>query len=80
MREIDVKLITDTIEKLCIEANCRLPGDIREALENFRREEDWPIACGILDNITENCRIADEENVPVCQDCGMACVDRKSVV
>ena len=74
MREIDVKLITDTIEKLCIEANYRLPGDIREALENFRREEDWPIACGILDNITENCRIADEENVPVCKDCGMACV------
>ncbi len=32
------------------------------------------IAKGVLDNIIENFDIADNENVPICQDTGMACV------
>ena len=28
----------------------------------------------MLDNIIENFEIADEQNVPICQDTGMACV------
>ena len=74
MREIDVSLITETIEKLCIEANESLPGDVREALDNCRAAETNELARGILDNIIENYKIADSERVPICQDTGMACI------
>jgi fumarate hydratase subunit alpha len=74
MREIDVSLITETIEKLCIEANESLPGDVREALDNCRASETNELARGILDNIIENYKIADSEHVPICQDTGMACI------
>ena len=36
--------------------------------------EDGEIAKGVLDNIIENFEIADNEDVPICQDTGMACV------
>ena len=74
MREIDVSKVIDTVEKLCIEANNHLPSDVKEAIQRCRACEDGAIACGILDNIIENYNIADAENVPVCQDTGMACV------
>ena len=74
MREINVSQVIDTVEKLCIEANNHLPADVKEAIERCRACEDGAIACGILDNIIENYNIADNENVPICQDTGMACV------
>ena len=74
MRELNVSLITDVVEKLCIEANTHLPGDVKCAIENCRACEDGTIAQGVLDNIIENYNIADRENVPICQDTGMACV------
>ena len=74
MREIEVSKVTDVVEKLCIDANNHLPGDVKCAIENCRACEDGDIAKGILDNIIENYNIADRENVPVCQDTGMACV------
>ena len=74
MREIHVNSIIDTIEKLCIDANTHLPCDVKNAIERCRACEDGSIACGILDNIIENYNIADKENVPICQDTGMACV------
>jgi len=74
MREIQVSAITDVVEKLCIEANTHLPGDVKCAIEKCRACEDGVIAQGVLDNIIENYNIADRENVPICQDTGMACV------
>lgn len=74
MREIQASLITDTIERLCIEANQVLPEDIKNSIQACRASEDGQIACGILDNIIENYEIAENEQVPICQDTGMACV------
>ena len=74
MREINVQQIIDTVEKLCIDANNHLPSDVKCAIKNCRACEDGKIAQGVLDNIIENFEIADNENVPVCQDTGMACV------
>ncbi len=74
MREIKTELIVDTIEELCIEANCHLPEDVKCAIENCRKCEDGVLAKGILEDIVKNYEIADRENVPVCQDTGMACV------
>ena len=74
MREIQAAVITDTIERLCIEANQVLPEDIRNSIQACRANEDGEIACGILDKIIENYQIAENEQVPICQDTGMACV------
>ena len=72
MREIQASVITDTIERLCIEANQVLPDDIKKSIQACRASEDGEIACGILDNIIENYQIAENEQVPICQDTGMA--------
>ena len=74
IREVNVEKLTDVIERLCIEANERLPSDVKCAIEHCRACEDGEIAQGVLDNIIENYKIADAENVPICQDTGMACV------
>ena len=87
MREIQASDVTQTVRRLCVEANCRLPEDMRACIARSRDEEAWPIARDILDRIIENYEIADRDCVPICQDTGMACVfleigqeDRKSVV
>ncbi len=74
MREIEVEKITDTLERLCIEANEHLPQDVKSAILQCRALEDGEIAKNVLDNMIENYEIADREHVPVCQDTGMACV------
>ena len=74
MREIQVSAITDVVERLCIEANNHLPGDVKCAIETCRAFEDSNFAQSVLDKIIENYQIADSENVPICQDTGMACV------
>ena len=74
MRELDVAVIRDTVARLCVEANTKLPEDVKRAIGEFQTKEDWHIAQGVLENIVENYRIADTENVPICQDTGMACV------
>ncbi|MDO4328955.1 MAG: fumarate hydratase [Lachnospiraceae bacterium] len=74
MREISVDQIIDVIEKLCIDACQFLPEDVKGAIKRCRACEDWEIAQGVLDNIIENYEIAEKEQVPICQDTGMACV------
>ncbi|MCI8416032.1 MAG: fumarate hydratase [Lachnospiraceae bacterium] len=74
MREIQAQQITDVVEKLCIEANQFLPEDVQGAIRRCRACEDWEIAQGVLDKIITNFEIAREEQVPICQDTGMACV------
>jgi len=74
MRIINAEQITAVVRRLCIEANCHLTGDLKERITACRACEPFPVAQGILDQIIENYQIADENNVPVCQDTGMACV------
>ena len=74
MREIAAKQITETVKKLCIEANCHLPQDVKNCIETCRKEEPWQQAQEILDRIKENYEIADRRGDPICQDTGMACV------
>ena len=74
MREINATQITEIVRDLCIEANCHLPSDVKEAITTCRSCEPFPIAQTILDKIEENFNIADADNVPTCQDTGLACV------
>ena len=77
MREISAGRITETVKKLCIEANCNLPEDMKKRIESCRKSESWPQAQEILDQIIENFAVAEKEKRPVCQDTGMACVFMK---
>lgn len=74
MRNIDAKVIEDTVARLCIEANLRLPPDVINAIERAEKAELWDGAKRILSLLGDNVRIASEKTLPVCQDTGMACV------
>ena len=74
MRNIEAARVTEVVRRLCIEANCHLTKDLKDCIVECRKNETFPVAQGILDQIIENYGIADENNVPVCQDTGMACV------
>lgn len=74
MREIQASDITAAVRRLCIEANDHLTKDVKDCIEHCRAQEPWAPAQEILDRIIENYNIADKNNVPVCQDTGLACV------
>lgn len=74
MREIDCKLISDTIAELCVEANLRLPCGMRECIENAAKNEKSELCKSVLGDITANIDAANELSVPICQDTGMAVV------
>ena len=40
MREIDVKTISETVARLCIDANIHLPDDVKNAIGRCRECED----------------------------------------
>ena len=54
MRTISAQEITDTVARLCIEANTRLPQDVQAALDKARQEEPWPLAKNTLDLLWSN--------------------------
>ncbi len=74
MREIDVKLITEKVRDLCIEANTDLGEDVLQALDRAIEGEESPLGVEILKELKENARIAKEEKVAICQDTGFAVV------
>ena len=74
MREIQATQITEVVKRLCIEANCHLPQDMKDRITACHAQETWPQAKEILERIIENYQIADEKDQPICQDTGMACV------
>ena len=74
MRTISAQEITNTVARLCIEANTRLPQDVQNALDKARQEEPWPLAKNTLDLLWSNLSAAKEQDLPICQDTGMACV------
>ena len=74
MREIPAACVTEVIRRLCIDANCHLPQDVKSRIECCKNQESWALGQEILERIVENYRIADRDNVPVCQDTGVACV------
>ena len=74
MREIQAEVLTEAIARLCIEANCVLPCDVKKRIEDARKSEPWETAQGILDKIIENYGIAEKNTVPICQDTGVCCV------
>lgn len=74
MREISYCEIVRAVRELCIEANCRLPGDVKAAIRTARDREESPVGRAILGDLEENFTFAEERGLPICQDTGMAVV------
>ncbi|MDP0488914.1 MAG: fumarate hydratase [Fusobacterium sp. JB021] len=74
MREIKLDLVTQEVEKLCIESNYFICQDVFEKLEEAYEKEESKVAKNILGQILENDRIAAREQVPICQDTGLAVI------
>jgi len=74
MKEIDVNQVTDVVERLCIEANVYLNGDIRKFLTDAERLEESESGRSVLHSLLRNAEIAESEGMAICQDTGMAIV------
>ncbi|MCT4620719.1 MAG: fumarate hydratase [Marinisporobacter sp.] len=72
MREIDVKDIENIVRDLCIKANLYLGEDVISAFEEAEKKEASPVGKEIIKNLIKNAEIAKNEEMPICQDTGMA--------
>ncbi len=74
MRVIHTDEIIQNISEMCIEANMYLPQDVEQAMQHAGENERSPLGRQILSQLGENMQIAAAEQIPVCQDTGMAVV------
>lgn len=74
MRIIKAELIRDSIKELCMQANYHLPIDVKKALFEAIETEDNLLSKETLTVLKENAEIASNNNAPICQDTGMACI------
>lgn len=74
MRIFDVAEITRNIKEMCIEANYSLTEDMVSVIREAAKNEESPLGRRILNQLDENMKIAGEDQVPICQDTGMAVI------
>lgn len=74
MKEIHVDRVISAIRQLCIQANQTLPCDLKNRIEQSCEQETFPLAKQVLTDISKNISCANEIQVPICQDTGMAVV------
>jgi fumarate hydratase subunit alpha len=74
LREIEAKEITRTVARLFCEANYYLTDDVLAAIQQVAQTEESPVAAEVLKQIIQNADIAAKEQIPLCQDCGVAVV------
>ncbi len=72
MRELQASVITDAVEKLCMDAAYNLPEDVKKALSDMQEKEGSEIGKYILGQVCDNYKVAAEEEVALCQDTGTA--------
>lgn len=74
MRVVDIKDIVKNVKEMCIEANYCLTNDMDQALKQAVNIEKSPLGKQILCQLQENLKVAAEDQIPICQDTGMAVV------
>ncbi|MDP8204292.1 MAG: fumarate hydratase [Candidatus Tenebribacter mawsonii] len=72
MREVNVKELIPVVKKLCIDANYYIGEDVIAKIKEFKEKEESPTAKNVLDILLENYELADKEQMPICQDTGIA--------
>lgn len=74
MREIDSSVVTKNIKEMCIKANHYLSQDMENLMKKAAESEESELGKKILDQLQDNLEIADKEQIPICQDTGMAVI------
>jgi fumarate hydratase subunit alpha len=74
IRTIHADRIADCVTKLCVEACTVLPKQVRLFLEKAQRDEPYAPARESLALVCENCKIAEQSQIPICQDTGVTVV------
>ena len=74
MREIQAWEIAGAVRDMCIEANYTLSRDMRKRFEESAEREESPLGKQIFGQLQENLEIAEQDQIPICQDTGMAVV------
>lgn len=74
MKIIHTDEIIKNIKEMCIEANYFLSQDVKEKINAAGENETYPLGKQILTQLKENLEIAQTEEIPICQDTGMAIV------
>lgn len=72
MRTIHTDDIICNVKEMCIEANLHLSKDMAEAMKSAKGAETGELGGQILGQLLENMEIAAKEEIPICQDTGMA--------
>lgn len=73
-RAIDTSEIGDAVKALLMDVNYRLSPDVANAITSAEKAEQSPLGKKVLGTLTENLRVADAEQIPICQDTGMAVI------
>ena len=74
MRTIHTDELIKNIREMCIEANLKLADDVKCRILNAKEQEKEGLGRKILGQLEQNMEIAATEQIPICQDTGMAVV------
>ncbi|HHU48732.1 MAG: fumarate hydratase [Caldicoprobacterales bacterium] len=74
MREINTSVIAQTVEQLYIQACYHIGEDVKNLLDKARKTEESPVGKWILQQLLDNIDASHREQLPLCQDTGMAVV------
>ena len=74
MKTIDFETISSAVQRLCADAAVYYNADMQVALQNAYARETYPMAKEMLQQMLQNIAVAQEKNIPICQDTGLAIV------
>jgi fumarate hydratase subunit alpha len=74
IRELSVQTISETVSRLCMEANFFLGEDVLGKLRECLEREESPLGKTVLEQLLRNAAVACEDRVAMCQDTGTAVV------
>ena len=72
IRKIKADTVTKTVKQLFMDCNYFIDDSITKALKDFREKEKSPVGKNVLSQLLENNEISAKEQIPICQDTGMA--------
>jgi len=74
MKKITSEQITETVKNLFLDAVKLLPEDVYCAFKESLKREESPLGKAVLEQLIENKKIAETEDMALCQDTGFAVV------
>ncbi len=77
MRNINVSEIEKLVAELCIKANKKLPEALEQKIRECSNIEKSPVGKSVFDDLCANIDSAGSEDLPICQDTGMAVIFMK---